>query len=285
MGDMRTRSEGYVLDHEEIIEKIKKWMNWADTIATAGLFFVILKFKLEFDTHFHAAWDLLSLDNWGTFAQVNGILLPTALVLFADFIIIRNAAKRELDHVVTAFSSFTSPQIFANVIGYRVIPLAVAMFYVLFLGFVVVIDQPVVLSASLIAWNAMDLLVALISRRNLLRYVTDPRFEPPTSDPLRLWILQRRDVARDYFLHWFYVPRILVLAAGNALALLLAMGWPTETPKWTPYVIIIGVLIGNELIMGKWRRRRERRLASIRRAERQAIVSGTGEALAAQATT
>ena len=285
MGDRRTDSEGHILDHEEIIEKIKKWMNWADTIATAGLFFVILKFKLGFDTHFHTAWDLLYVENWRTFVQVNGILLPTALVLFADFIIIRNAAKRELDYVVTAFSSITSPQIFANVIGYRFIPLAVAMFYVLFLGFVVVIDQPVVLSVSLIAWNAMDLLVALISRRNLLHYVADARFDPPTADPLRPWILQRRDVARDYFLHWFYVPRIFVLAAGNAVALFLAMGWPVETPKWAPYVIIMGVPISNELIMGKWRRRRERRLASIRRAERQAIVSGTGEAFAARATT
>jgi hypothetical protein len=111
----------------------------------------------------------------------------------------------------------------------------------------------------------------------MLRYLEDPRFAPPDYDPHKKWILQRRDAARDYYLHPFYLPRIGVLAAGNALALLLAMAWPVTAPSWVPYVIFMGLLIGNESIMGVWRGRRERRFAAIRRDERRAILGSTRE--------
>ncbi len=265
------------LDREEIVEKIRKWMDWSDTLVTAGLFFVIVKFKLGFDSHFSTAWDMLSFGNWSGFAQSNGVLLPMTLVIFADFTLIRGCAKQELGHVPEAFSNLTSPQNFSNVIGAYWIPFVIPMFYLLFFGLIAVVDRPAVLGLALLGWNAIDYFVARLSIDNMLRYFDDKRFAPPDRDPFKRWILERREVAKAYFQHRFYLPRIGVLAAFNALGLALATGWVAEVPGWAPYVVFMGVFIGNEIFMGFLRGRRERDFAAIRLDERRAILKSTGE--------
>lgn len=261
------------------VETIKRWIRRSDTFATIGLFFFLLKYKLGYDRFFEANADLLETYNWTSFIKHNGIMLPMAVVILSVFIIIRSSAKQELDHASTMFSALAMPQAYKNIIGYKLMPIAVVFFYVMFFSFALIIDRPALLSAGLLAWNALDLTVARLTRVNLNRYLNDPHFDPPDEDPLKPWILQRRDVGRAYLFHWFYVPRIWLIACGNVVALLLSTGWPIPAHPTLAYCILMGLLIGNEIVMGSWRWTRERRLAQILREERRMVRSRTREGM------
>ena len=151
-------------------------------------------------------------------------------------------------------------------IGANVIPFLALGLTIAFFGLAWTIDNLEIFCIIMLILSIQDAFGNNMLRENIVKHFLQPQFDPDNNDALSPFILERREVALDYWVWKPQLARIGLMMIGTIVAFLAAtadkvFGYNPGT--YTPNLIIIAIIVANEITMDKWRTQRDRRLEDI----------------------
>jgi hypothetical protein len=263
------------------ITTVEQWLRLLLAIMdlfSLGLFISIAVGQIQFHKYFGQATELLVWSNWASFFRERGLMTLLFVVLMLQLIATRIEVRKYF-LIATRLFGTRRPIAWEKVDDHQTITMRIISVWILYLLLAWFIDDILIFSLlySLVFVHNMWGYVSI--RKNIRRYFADPGYLP-ANEPNEEFIMRRRGVAEHYL---FKVPHLFkegLVAALLFAAFLFAVSTRFslyKTPDAVPYIIVLFTLIGNEILMIKWRVERAKMLAPIDKDEQDLTRKLTGE--------
>ncbi len=198
------------------------------------------------------------------FDQVKLFLAPRlpAIALIAVTIIwyfsYRNAVLNELDLIAATFPENRAPLDFRKLLGRRMFgPIG----YAIVIAYVVLIwaaaNNIELYCMAALCLHAADLVGSSLSLQNIAR--TYAEFRVPSNAPAADFMTQRRQILIDYYFNNPTLVRICAIFLVTAASLMVAVnvrGAAGGALTYAPYVLMTLNILCGEIVIWRWRRRR-----------------------------
>jgi hypothetical protein len=246
---------------------IRRWLEgWIWIYDLFG--FIILSSILKYATHwfeFFREWqDLISPSHWAAYFSRNGLSPILGVEIIAIFYLGKAFAKKNVDMLVSLFSSDRVPQVFQT--DTREYTRLLVLNFAIFVFLEAAIKLPWLASLGFAALSTFYLVWNHIQRDVVPNALNDRVYQTRADDPHARFIERRRQAANAYLFdrHHTFRESIVLIAGIAGLALSIAQHFYDfaygDTLGYV--VLILGVLL-NELIVGRWRRALGRELDTI----------------------
>jgi hypothetical protein len=249
---------------DNIEKRLRRHTNVAGSLITLGFLFSMFGHKLKVNSYFESLSSFLAYANWKKFVDDKGMTALLAFVVILMFYNFRRNTRAEIEIMAEMFSSSRTPQCWDRVYGQRQLIWLTAMWLAAALFLVGFVDYPRVFAATVMFYGVCNICGMVMYRKNIAQFVSDPRFLPPNDDAHKAFILQRREIQSIYLERRHHLKEAMLIA-GAALAFVTAGSLIPSVRLWsgTPFAILIVVLLSNELVVGWWRRQREKALIMV----------------------
>lgn len=236
--------------------------NVADFFGTFGFVWMILRARLLVDSYFVDASELLSSQAWLSFLADRGILAFAAACIFASFSLGKREGKRIFGLAQNLFPRSKTPRELSGVRLAVMVPIVVLGYLVNLFLMAYFIGNPVVLCGLVALVYLLSILSTALQRTNLKRHMDDPRYSPSLQSDDYNYIMTSRDIVGGYlYKNYHQVREVLVIASCFAIAFLAWNRPPTYA--WLPYILIGVVISINELVVYRWRNKRDLALLAL----------------------
>jgi hypothetical protein len=176
----------------------------------------------------------------------------------------KNAVFKEIDLVDEAFSDENRPRHFTTLVGHRIIPL---VGYTLVGGYsllILVATNIQVYCVIALIIHATDLIGSALVLQNLSLAMS--KFEIPKDAKGAEFTKERREIIRQYYFQHPTVFRVCIILIITNIALVISVNLPPGSSpllRYVPYALVILNILGGELVIGRWRAERDRKLKDV----------------------
>jgi hypothetical protein len=272
---------------EELEQSISRGGAWLILIGLSSI--LISKCGLKEATEAFHSLDLLPLlltrEFWETLVHAflknfTQCILAAAILLW--FNTYRTSALKEIRILRSLFNDYKIPTNWYELHAPRWIKVVPYLFFAVFFAMAFFVDEPRVVGALMIFLFVLDMSGNKLVQRNLNRYLRDPNYEP--EGPFRQTIGERRKAAEHYWLELPQIERILLWSLITLCAWQISflnkisigsrtidLGYTVggaSVAEHISYGLLTIVILGNELVMRRWRAERSREIARANRKER-----------------
>lgn len=247
-------------------------------LFSLGLIISIAVGQIQFHKYFRQTTDLLIWSNLASLVRERGLMTLLFVVLMAQLIATRIEVRKYFLIAKRLFGA-RRPIEWEKVDDHRSITLRIIGVWLLYLLLAWFIDDILMFSLLYSLVFVHNIWGYVSIRKNISRYFAAPNYLP-TDEPNGEFIMRRRVAAEHYL---FKLPHLLkesLVAALLFTAFLFALSTRLshyEAPDAVPYVIVLLTLIGNEILMIKWRLDRAKMLGPIDKDEQDFTRKLTGE--------
>jgi len=230
--------------------------NVADFFGTFGFVWMVLKASLRVDNYFAGASELLSLPTWMRFTGERGVLAFAAASIFASFSLGKREGKRIFGMAQNLFPRSRIPRELSGVRMAVMVPVVVFGYLLNLFLMAYFIENAIILPALVALVYLLSIVSNTLQRTNLKRHLVDSRYSPSPQSEDYAYIMKSRDILSTYLYHNYHQVREIIALTGCLAIAFLA--WKTEQAyRWLPYILISVVVLFNELVVYRWRNRRD----------------------------
>ena len=251
-----------------------------NTILVAGLLFYLIRYKLHTNQYFSSFADVTNLNKlkffWGL--EWNTLILST--VFFSAYVILNRDSRSWRTQAEKCFSIQAMPRRQWKAVRRRwVIVWVVISNIPIFLGLAWFTDNIVVFSALFSVHHANAVLWLFAFRQNVNYFFSEPAFQPPNTDVLRQFILERRNIMTVFLCRSHNIQRESLTAVGYGISFVLAalyLVW-NEGSYVVPFMTVVLAEGLNQYFYYEEKRQRDRGLREIDVREESYLENGRRE--------
>jgi hypothetical protein len=258
------------------IERRLRFIANASSLLSLGLFVRIVQHKLHLADFFPTISSMASSERLLDFIGANGgstALSATAIYWLWAW---RREYTWQLSTAKSLFPRSRVPRDLSTTVGASLWVLMAIVFNATFLALAWYVDNLVVFAAGITVISIVAAVSEWMTRVNVQKTFSDPRYAPLASDERRVFIQRRREVIEQYYFNRPHTARhaLCVGLSCPAVVVALAHSWGVKlVPVGIAYVAILLVVFGNDALVQSWRVSRNRRLAAIDEEEEEGMAS------------
>jgi hypothetical protein len=233
-------------------------------LVTVGALFAIFQYRFGWSDYFQTG--VTNVDNWTRFLGDHGAATLLLLVIMGVYRQSRVCVKTEMSIFPKLFPLSPVPKNWEQLTGSGHIGAMILFYMVFYLGMAFFTNDVRIVSAGFATIYTISYFNQWLTRKNIEKLFTDPLLQPSKSDVHRDFILDRRKVAWDYLFGKPHLWKESAVIAGNVLSFIVALIGNMQSSNAmiaAAYVILIITLVGNEIVVWRWRVVRQRLLAAI----------------------
>lgn len=236
--------------------RLRLLFNLADIAGSLGAFWIVIKYRLDVTRYFENVSDLLLLNSWHDFLREQGGLCVTAVAVFASYYLGKREGKRMLELAGSLFVREQRPKKWGALSWPLVLPSVIIGYLINMLLMAWFIDKFFMFNLLIAIVYVLGLITNMAVRANLRKYLNDPKLAPLPDHPDYAHLIHRRNIANEYMFCRWHQTREMFALAGCIVAFLVAWYSP-NLGYWPSYLVIIGIVVLNEIVLLRWRNARD----------------------------
>jgi len=240
--------------------------NLWNTILVAGLLFYLIRYKLHTYQYFSSFADVTNLNKLELFWGPEWDTLILSTIFFSAYVLLTKDSRSWRTQAEKCFSIQAMPRRQWKAVRRRwVIVWVVISNIPIFLGLAWFTDNIVVFSALFSVHHANAVLWLFAFGQNVNYFFSEPKFQPPDTDVLREFILERRDIMRVFLCRSHNIQRESLTALGYGISFVLAavyLAW-NEGSYVVPFMIVVLAEGINQYFYYEEKKQRDRGLREI----------------------
>lgn len=268
---------------KRVVNRLRRASNLSDWLISTGLFTLIAQWALGYSDDFTKAFDVSDIA--GSFGKVLATILPflqrqwpgiiLAVALYFWFWSYRTHTNTEMDILDGLYPEGQSPANWDKVTNKRFIHVLAVGIVVVFMLLAALLRHPTLFALIMVALSCQDIFGNEILRDNLRRIFAEFRCDLPDDDPRCALHAGRQLAARHYWLDRPQLLRIALMMSATVLVLaftllpasfpaqLASVGLTDDRVKIIATLALAAIIVGNELVMHRWRKARDEELLAV----------------------
>lgn len=250
------------------IRKVVHWVVFLWGLAFGvGVVLFFIKIALDVQKYFPTTADYLNEERIAIFLTERWHQLVLVLLLASRVLLITTNSERLKEYIARCFAPYALPVRFEGIYGGRLVLAGIAANAGIFVACLLCLlftDEPALFFALLSAHWALGLVWMVIMRRNLASYFSNARYLPGDDDPLKSFILARREALTSFVRDRHNLKRYVALTTSSIIA---ASAWMFSNFEVLGTIVYVCVFVADAVYALVGRAALKRTMAGIDDAE------------------